>query len=190
MQKQFHINLDEKTKVVITTTAIVAVTFFICLGIMKHQIKKSHDIRTKIVQESKKIALRNDIAKIQVKQDEYIKYFYDTADQKNFRLIIFGLAKASGVEIVSIQPFGRKGIASISKNFLKISVRCTYSQLVEFIAEIEALTEIIKLEELSVADLSDMKGYIAGDEDKKKEFMGSDTRTTVSLIVAAYSTKH
>lgn len=190
MLKKFNIDLDEKTKIIIITVAIAFVTFFICLNLMKRQIRKSHDMRSKIAEEAEKLVLRDDIDKIETKQNEYVKYLYDTIDQESFRLVISGLARRSGVEIISIKPSGRKGIANISKNLLKISLRCTYNQLIEFIAEIEKLPEIMKIEELSMTGLSDFKGYTTGDKDRKKELMESDTKTMVSLIIAAYSIKH
>ncbi len=190
MQKKFNINLDEKTKVIIATAVIVFVTFFACLGITKHRIRKRRDIHSKIGQESKKLILRDDIDKIESKQNEYVKYFYDTMDQESFRFTVSRLAREAGAEIISIKPFSRKRIANISKYFLKISLRCTYNQLVEFIAKIEKLPEIIKIEELSVKGLLNFEGYTTGDEDREKEFAESDTETMVSLIVAAYSTKH
>jgi len=190
MLKKFNIHLDEKAKVVVTTVAIAASTFLICSGIVKHHVRKRHDVRSRITQEREKLTLRGDIGKIESTYSEYVKYFYDAMDQQRFRLIVSGLAGESGVEIVSITPSGNKGIANISKRLLKISLRCTYSQLVEFIAKIEKLPEIVKIEKLSVTGLSDFKGYIEADEDKKKEIIESDTKTTVSLIVAAYSTKH
>lgn len=190
MLKKFNISLDEKTKVIVTTAAIAAIAFLICLGIVKHHVRKRHDVRSNITQEREKLILRGDIGKIESIYNEYTKYFYDAMDQQRFRLIISGLAGESGVEIVSITPSGSKEIANISKSLLKISLRCTYSQLVEFIAKIEKLPEIVKIEELSVTGLLDFKGYMETDEDKKNEIIESDTKTMVSLIVAAYSTKH
>ena len=190
MLKKFYMNLDERAKIIIITAVIVFVTFFICFKVAKHQISKSHDIRLKITEERKKLLLRHDIGSIESKQGEYFKYLYDTIDQENFRLAVSRFANVSGVEIISVEPLGYKSIANITKNLLKISLRCTYSQLVEFIANIERLPEIMKIEELSVTGLADFKGYTTGDEDAKKELMESSTKANVSLIVTAYSTKH
>jgi len=190
MLRKFNIDLDEKTKVIIATAVIALITLLICFSIMKQRIRKERDIHSKIAQESEKLILRGDIDKIENKQNKYVKYLYDTMDQESFRLIISGFVRETGVEIISIKPFGRKRIANISKDLLKISLRCTYNQLVQFIAKIEKLPEIMKIEELSVKKLSDAESYATGDEDRKKELIESDTKTTVSLVVAVYSVKH
>jgi Tfp pilus assembly protein PilO len=190
MLKKFNINLDEKAKVIITTTVIAFVTFFICFSFTKDRIRKRHDMHSKIAEESEKLILRDNIDKIESKQNKYVKYFYDTMDQESFRLIISGLAEEADAEIISIKPLSRKRIANISKDFLKISLRCTYNQLVEFIVRIEKLPEIVKIEELSVKGLLDFESYAIGDEDRKKELIESDIEAMVSLVVAAYSTKH
>ncbi len=186
MRKIFNIDLDEKTKIIIITFAIAFITVFICFSITRYRIRKRHDMNLKIAQESKKLVLRGDIEKIEAKRNEYVKYFYDTMDQENFRLIVSGLAREAGVEIVSIKPFGRAKIEDILKVSLSISLRCTYSELVEFIAKIEKLPEIMKIEELSVKGLSD---FAARGKVEKSEPIESDKKATVLLIVAAYSVK-
>ncbi len=190
MLTQFNINLDEKTKVIIMSVAIAFAAFFICSGVTKRQIRKSHDTRSKIEEERKKLVLRQEIGKIEVKRNEYIKYFHDNLTQQDFRSTISGLAGRSGVEIVSIKSAGIKDVANTSKSLLAVSLRCTYNQLVDFMAKIEKPTEIIKIEELSVTGLTDFKGYLTGNDDKKTEVMESDTKTMVSLTVAVYSIKH
>ena len=190
MLKKLYMDLDERAKIIIITAVIVSVAFFICFKVTKQRVSKSYDMRLKITEERKKFLLRSDIGSIENKQGEYFKYLYDTIDQEDFRLVVSGFANVSGVEIISVKPLGYKGIANITKNLLKISLRCTYSQLVEFIANIERLPEIMKIEELSVTGLADFKSYTTGDEDAKKKLMESVTKANVSLIVAAYSTKH
>ena len=190
MPTQFNINLDEKTKVIITSAVIVFVTFFICSSITKRQIRKGHYARSKIEEERKKLVLRQEIGKIEIKRNEYIKHFHDNLNQQDFRSTISGFAGRSDVEIVSIKSAGIKDVANISKSLLAVSLRCTYNQLVDFLAKIEKLTEIIKIEELSVAGLVDFKGYLTENEDRKTEVMESDTKATVSFTIAAYSIKH
>ena len=190
MSKQFNINLDEKTKVIAISAAIAFITFFICSGIVKHQIRKSRDTRSKIEEERKKLALRVGIGTIESKQSEYVKHFYVTMDQQGFRLIISELATESGIEIVSMKSSGSKGIANLTKSISEVSMRCTYNRLVEFIAKVEKLPELMKIEELSLKGLTDFKGYLTGDEDRKKEVMESDTKITASFIVTAYYIKH
>jgi len=190
MLKQFNINLDEKTKVIVISVAIVFITLFTCSGIVKHQTRKSNDACSKIEEERKKLVLRAGIGMIESKQNEYLKYFYDTMDQQGFRFIISGFAAESGIEIVSMKSSGSKAIANLSRSILKVSLKCTYNQLVEFIAKVEELPELMRIEELSVAGLIDFKGYLTGDEDEKQGVMESDTKAMVSLTVAAYSIKH
>lgn len=188
MLKKFLKDLNDNTKIALTSVFILFVTFIVCLNIVKHQVSRKEDISLEVLQQSKRMVLRKDINKLEAKYGEYVERFYESIDADNFRLAISDIARKSNVDIVLMRPFGRKEFVNASKDLLEISLKCTYSQLVEFIASIEKLPKLTRVENLSVAALSDA-GYFGIQQEAERESASSDTRITVSLIVCAYSIK-
>ena len=189
MLKKFGIDLDDKKKSIILAAAIAVVTFLICSSIVKSHLRKGDGLRQKIKDQSQKIALRADIEKIEKIQQGYAQYLYDNIDQQALRSIISGLAREAGVDVVSMKPLGREQVGSLSKESLDMSLRCTYNQLGLFIATIENLKNLTKIESISIEGAPDFKSQAQLNEQAQKELMESDLKVSVSMVVAGYSVK-
>jgi len=70
-----------------------------------------------------------------------------------------------------------------------MSLRCTYNQLGLFIAAIENLKNITKIESMSIEGTPDFKSQAQLNEQAQKELMESDLKVSVSMVVAGYSAK-
>lgn len=177
------IYINERSKIILISTAISIFTLIICLNIIKGQIRNRRDLDKSIMEEQKKIVLRQDIGEAQAKYEEYKEYFYDNMSKEAFRTILSDVAKDSGADIISIKALRHNEFADIAEDALEISLRATYEQLVKFVAGIESLKQFTKIETLLLEELPDIR------ENAPKDSEGSYAQATVSAGVSAYSAK-
>jgi Tfp pilus assembly protein PilO len=194
MLEKFGITIDDRKKTMILAAAIGIATFFICLNIIKAQARRTDTMRQKIKNESERLVLRRDIEKIEKKQAEYNKYFYSSIDQQALRIIILNLARDIGLNIVSVKPLERENLGDIIyKESLNVTLNSTYNQLGEFIAKIENLDHITKVESLTARAGSaartalDSRAYESMQISQRGGVMDSDTIIDISMVVSAYS---
>jgi Tfp pilus assembly protein PilO len=187
MFKEFNIDFDHKKKSIVLATAVAVLTVIICLNIIKSHSRKRDNLHQKIEVQSRKLALRRDINNIDKIYRKYADFFYNNINQQALRSVISDLAAETGVDIVSIKPLGKERIGGVTKESLGVSLRCTYNQLGLFIARIETLKHITKIESLIIAGEKDLDMRKALKDNAQKWFMDPATSISVSVIIAGYS---
>ena len=174
------IELDEKTKImaggIVIALAVVAVGYFKTSSSMNKITK----LRAKISEEKHRLVLRKDLKRLNDIKGSYQKLLYETSDAAVIRRRISDLARAQGVDIISILPQEGEAFDGYKKTSLKMLLRCSYYSLVEFVKTLEQFPTLIKLDEISMVKGSE--DYTGKEMASKEPIQGE-----FSLIVSAYS---
>ena len=187
MIRQFIAELDDKRKTLIFILGISAITFFICLNIVRAGTRKADDIRRSINEESKRHALRSEIEGIKKNQQKYLMYFYDDMDQPSLRAIVTNAAKATGVGITAMKPIARETIGGVVKESLDVSIESTYKQFGAFAAQIENIERITKVESVSIKQR--LAFSVQGRGEEQTEIKDEDPVLSIAVIISAYAVK-
>jgi len=189
MAKKVSIDLNENTKIIAFAGGIVLLAIIISINVIGFYNKKVNDLRAKIVEEKKILALREDISKITDVRDEYRKHVYKGLEQSELRNTISALARESGVDIVSIQPTKPGTLGVLSKVTFTVKLKASYNELGAFLAKLESYHLIIKIDSLSINNASNPSLYSSSAGIKKEDLIKKDTRAEVEVQISAYSLK-
>jgi Tfp pilus assembly protein PilO len=184
-----NIELNDRNKIIIISAAFIILAFYICVNIVRANLRKKDFYSQMLSDEAKKVSLRMDIEKIDGIKSEYLNYFYDGINQQQLRSVIMDIAKESGVDIMSMKPLDHNDMGSISKESFEISLVCGYAQLGAFISSIENLDKFTAVESITVKALGYKKGGADFNPDLQQEGMYNGTNVEAEIVVAAYVIK-
>jgi len=184
-----NIELNDRNKIIMISGAFIILAIYICLNIVRANLRKKDFYSQILSDESQKASLRMDIEKIDGLKSEYFGYFYDDINQQQLRSVIMDLAKESGVDIMSMKPLDRNDMGIISKELFEISLVCGYTQLGEFISSIENLDKFTAVESITAKVPRYKKGGADFNFDLQQEVMYSDTNVEAEIVVGAYVAK-
>lgn len=177
------IRLDERTKNILIAAALALAAIVISYSIVKFHNTKINQLNSDIVDEKKKLALRKETVKVEEVIKGYNKYFYNKSEANRLRDIVSGLAKNSGVNIISTQPLESERLGNYIKVSLRIRTNCTYNQLGRFIEAVENLPQLTKIGEISLSVARE--SYDVSDRDEQA-ILEKETNTETALSISAY----
>jgi len=188
MAKTIKLSLDENSKTLLMVAAVALITLIISSQIVRSRFKEAERLRLKGIEESMKLSARVGIAKIERLNEEYARYLYPKSGISTLRDTISLLAREAEADIVSVQPLAQGKVGSFAKTSFKIKLKCTYDQLGKFIASIESMPNLIRVEELTIygGDVSEAAN-IAARGSLKEVSIDKKKIADVSVVLTAYT---
>ncbi len=179
------LNLKSRVKNKFLDIVLVLLTIIIAYSIYKNQNSTLASLKSNIKKQIDRNEVLERIIKLEKKMDSY-RQVLKVQDASELINTINNVARASGINILSIRPEIKKVLPAYEKQIFSISITAeNYHLLGRFISKLESSSDFYLIEFFNIRSIS--KEYDSGSNRGRKELVSQEGALAAEIVLANYS---